>query len=124
MLNVLVIEADDALRAVLTEMVEAVGGTSVGSVADVAEGINVLRRGGIDVLIVDVLLLIRQSSGETNPLRDLDPNVKVVVLAGDVAPEPETAERARKLLHGKIVLSKPVLLEALRAALRQPEGDH
>ena len=108
---VLLVEDDDELRRMLAE--EMGDDYEVVSCAGGDEGLQVLRRARVDVLLTNLTIPGVRGEALAAEARTLTPRVPVVALSGDLA----RLEVMRPLVDA--VIPKPSPLAAVRAAIHR-----
>lgn len=116
--TILLVEDEDSLRAVVCEMLEALG-YSVLTAACSNEALALARAhtGEIDLLLSDVLMPATIDGPElADQLARMRPKIKIIFMSGypasSIAPEGE-------LKPGAVLLPKPFTLRLLAAKLRE-----
>ena len=110
--RVLVIDDEPSVRKVLRDIL-ATFGFQTDAVADGPAGIEQFRQRGYDVVITDLLMPGMTGVEVAAKLRDLDPNVGLILLTGSSSPA-VSAEAKRDRLG---LLHKPVSPDQLVAAV-------
>jgi signal transduction histidine kinase len=117
--TVLVVDDDDGVRTMASRILRSAGLTVVGA-ADGVEAVRLYRECGesIDAVLLDVTMPHMGGEQAWRALRELDPNVRVVLSSGYPEREvtrPLAAEESLLFVHKPYV--KQALLERIREAL-------
>jgi DNA-binding NtrC family response regulator len=111
--SLLIVDDDDTIRGVLSDLFSAIG-WAVSAAATGADAIRIAEGNAPDVAIVDLRLPDMGGVELLRALRDVDPDVGVLILTGHA--DVQTAVRAMR--DGAAdVLEKPVDLETVSAAV-------
>jgi len=116
--RILVVDDEQLVRNLTVQVLQRAGHDVV-SVPDAKGALEVLEADRIDLVVTDVVMPGLTGVELLNELRDLHPDLPVVLMTGG-SPEPERTTRALELGANGIVY-KPYahadLIEAVRAAL-------
>lgn len=119
--RILIIDDDDDLRLILRKVLERQGYV-VEEAPNGSEGVASFRRGGIDLVITDLIMPEKEGIETILELRDVDPHVPILAISGGSVPDdPGGVLVDAALLGATATLAKPfelpVLLDTLRALL-------
>ena len=114
MARILLIEDNDALRALLRENLELAGHTVI-EARDGQEGLDLFRRTGADLVVTDILMPEKEGLAVLMELRTAHPPVHVIAISGGGQDYLATA----KLLGAAKVLLKPFPPAVLIAAITE-----
>ena len=118
--RILVVEDDDALRALLRRQLESAG-HSVIEADDSVEVGSVLEREEIDIVISDVVMGSRGGLHVARDVRALGKNIPIIFVTGAISVESSPLRDAARELGVRHIISKPydtqTLLDAIAAAL-------
>lgn len=127
MLNILIVDDTIVYRSILRGVVEALPECTVAATAaNGADALDILRRGGVDVVLLDVEMPVMNGLDTLRHIRELFPTVKTIMVSAasraaadvtiralelgalDFIPKPET---------GNPAASREFLIEALQGVL-------
>jgi two-component system OmpR family response regulator len=114
-IHVLLVEDDDDNRELMGEVLEAAG-FAVTSAASGAEGLAVLGKSAVDVVVTDVGMPGMGGLEMARAVKGIAPAVPVIVVTGWAEREDITRARGREV---DAVLVKPVDPDALAGAVRE-----
>ena len=118
MSRILVVDDEQLVRSLTVQVLERAGHDVV-SVADAKGALELLERERVDLVVSDVVMPGLTGVELLNELRDLQPDLPVVLMTGG-SPEPERTTRALELGADGIVYkpySHADLIDAVQAAL-------
>ncbi len=119
-LSILVIEDDDALRALVVEML-AKGGYSARSAGTASDAIVEARSAPtVDLVLADSVLPTGRGLGLAAKIVEMHPGARVIVMSGREPPDPEV-EDLPVIPHR--FLQKPFRMDALLRAIREVVGE-
>jgi DNA-binding response OmpR family regulator len=124
--NVLIIEDDAGFARLVQEMIAGIDGKpfTAEHADNLAKGINRLGQGGVDVILLDLMLPDSEGIFTFFKLKETANDIPIVVLSA--MDDDETAilavrEGAQDYLH-KMVVSPTVLVRSLRHAIERKRG--
>jgi CheY-like chemotaxis protein len=118
---VLVVDDDDAVRALMARVVESHGHVAR-TARNVAEATSCARAEPIDLVLTDLLLGEESGFDVLRAVREVHPHAGAVLTSGYVK---DTAEVARHVAEGAVFLPKPFAPDALGEAIhRALAGSH
>lgn len=118
--GVLIVEPDDDARRVLAAMVKA-SGRKVWATFNTTDALRILSTASVQVIVIDVMVPIIDGLGKALLLKERQPDLEVIVLAGGGAASATELERAMAVLEGSVILNKPVVATELYLALTSLE---
>lgn len=124
MASVVVCEDDDKLRATLSELCEAAGLHVVAETDRGADAVEIVRRFGVDVLLLDMLLVDGPAERVLRALQDLDPHPTIIIFtayAGD--PPLLTRLGASEIIEKPNLARLSAVLERVAVEGAAAEGD-
>jgi DNA-binding response OmpR family regulator len=105
MAKILLIDDDELLRRVLSKALEHAGHTIV-QAADGQQGIDLARATGIELVITDLVMPVREGVETILQLRRERPTLPIIAISGDHSNSKLYLEIAAKI-GAKRILSKP-----------------
>ena len=116
-LRVLVIEDDADVRALLKEMLAALGHECATAIHGIA-GLESYRAGEFDVVITDLLMPEQEGLETIGELRRIDPDVRIIAISGGGRIQgPHEVLLQASALGAQATLGKPFRLADLKRAL-------
>jgi two-component system response regulator (stage 0 sporulation protein F) len=116
--TVLVVECDDGVRFVLTEMLKALGYEAF-EAADGAEAVELAQERRFDCVIIEMSLPGKPGAETIPALRDSDPGCKIIAISGYGPLRGNPYLRRALQVGADAALDKPISPAALRATLEQ-----
>lgn len=120
MAHILIIEDDEALRAILKQTLERAGHT-VAQADTGRAAIQILRLDAPDVVLTDLVMPDQDGLGVIMMIRNETPEIPVIAMSGGLANSLLYLDLAKKL-GARRVLAKPFTPEHLFAALKDILG--
>lgn len=123
--RVLVIDDDAGVRSTICSMLQSSGYEAVEAVNGV-DGIDVLRAGGVDLVITDVIMTVQEGIETIRQIRRMDARLPIIAMSGWHSDEVAFLERAIATGANR-TLEKPFRIESLLRAVADllpnpPEG--
>ena len=114
--KILVIDDDSGVRQVVCKALSTVGYESV-EAADGRDGFNAFARGGVDLVITDVIMPDQEGMETIEQIREVDPDVPIIAISGSCTEEFSPLHDAR-LMGASHTMGKPFQMEDLLSAVR------
>jgi two-component system, chemotaxis family, chemotaxis protein CheY len=121
MLRILVVDDEDAFRALLIRVLSA-HGYEVREARDGQEALTVYAEFPADVVVLDIFMPRKEGLETIKELRQLAPQVKIVVVTGGWDQIDMNLLDVAKKLGADEALQKPFRVEALLAAIARTQG--
>lgn len=119
MAKILIVEDDDQLRDMLTQMFEREEYEVVGS-ENGEEAIRVLRQSPVDLLVTDIIMPQIDGTRLIMEIRKEYPNLKIIAISGGSRHiDPQNPLHIAKKLGAKFTFTKPFRLSDLLGAVRK-----
>ena len=121
MARILLIDDDDAVRAVLGAVLARSGHTVI-EARDGEEGLDLFPRARPDLVITDIAMPKNSGLEVVQVLREKQPRVKIIAMSGGTGPGSEDNLQAARLLGATSVLAKPFARAVLLAEVNEVLG--
>lgn len=118
MARVLVVDDDQQVRKFVTQTLTRVGHEVVGA-ADGNDGLRVYGNGGIDLVILDLIMPEKEGIETIIELKRINPGVKIIAISGGGRVGPEGYLMAAKSLGATDALQKPFSMEDISGAVER-----
>ena len=116
MSRILLIDDDDSLRAMLRDSLVHYGFT-VTEARDGREGLDLLDRGGIDLVITDIVMPVKEGLEVLMELRKRRPPVKIIAISGGGRSSAMDLLNTATLMGAAKVIYKPFSHDELIVAI-------
>lgn len=116
MARILVVDDERAVREMLQDALVR-DGHAVLCAADGDEAIDLFGSGGIDIVIMDLIMPVREGLETILELQRLEPSVAVIAISGGGQIAAATYLGMARNLGARATLAKPIGLKELRAAV-------
>jgi DNA-binding response OmpR family regulator len=116
MSRILLIDDDDSLRAMLRDSLVHYGFT-VTEARDGREGLDLLDRGGIDLVITDIVMPVKEGLEVLMELRRRQPPVKIIAISGGGRSSAMDLLQTAALMGASKVIHKPFSHDELIIAI-------
>ena len=121
MARILLIDDDDAVRAVVGELLARSGHTVV-EARDGEEGLDLFSRSRPDLVITDIMMPRMSGLEVVQVLREKHPDVKIIAMSGGSGRGTEDNLQAARLMGATSVLAKPFDRAVLLAEVNEVLG--
>lgn len=118
MARVLVVDDDQQVRKFVTQTLARTGHEVVGA-ADGNEGLAAFKGGGIDIVVIDLIMPEKEGIETIIELRRINKAVKIIAISGGGRMGPEGYLLTAKSLGAKETLQKPFSMEELSGAVER-----
>ena len=119
MARILIVEDDEQLREMLTQVLERENYEVLGS-RDGEEAIRVLRHSRIDLLITDIIMPQKDGTRLIMETRKDFPDLQIIAISGGARHiDPQNPLHIAKKLGAQVTLTKPFKLKDLLGAVRE-----
>ena len=118
MARILVVDDDPTMRALLRKRLESVG-HEIDEAEDGVEGVRAIRRGGVDLLVTDVLMPEKGGIEALMEIREEYPDLKVLIVTGHSPTESEAFQNVARQFGAARVFTKPLDFDAFLAAVSE-----
>jgi len=118
MARILVVDDDPTMRALLRKRLEAEG-HEVAEAKDGVQGVAAIRRGGVDLLVIDVLMPGKGGIEALMELREDHPDLKILIVTGHSPTESEAFQNVARQFGAARVFTKPVDFDTFLATVKK-----
>ncbi len=121
MVKILVIEDDIAVRGLFCQFFESEG-YQVCSASNGREGLDLLRAGGVDLVVTDIMMPEMDGLEVVQAIRRLDTELPIIAISGGMRDAVFNFVSAARDFGADAIFEKPVSLSDLLASVRQLTG--
>lgn len=116
MARILVVDDDPVIRGLLRVRLEALG-HRVDEAEDGEEGIEAIRRGGVDLLVSDIVMPHKGGIEALIEIRGEFPDLKTIVVTGHSPTESEAFQNVVRHFGASRVFTKPLDIDRFLEAI-------
>ncbi len=118
MARILVVDDEPEVLMLLTDILESVGHEVV-QATNGAEGLNEYQRGGVDLIVTDIIMPDKEGLESIMDYKQLNPDVKIIAISGGARIGPHTYLKMAEKFGAKRVFSKPFRNKELIDAIEE-----
>ncbi len=118
MANILVVDDDDAVRTMLSKMLETASHVVI-TAENGLQALNWLRKRVPDIVILDIVMPEKEGFESIVEIRRNYPNLKIIAISGGGFIGAENYLKLARKLGAHLTMEKPIRMEELKSAIRQ-----